>query len=330
MSSPKIEISKATNYEYLKAKNLLIEIPKNKVHRLLLVKYIYEQLTGPVRQRLKQLNEIVSGIGYSTLHNFYKEKFDFTELTLGKKCLSDKKQVKADSKASFYVHLIDVDTLTPKLTFRFSKQAVYEVQVKPEVKIDMNKVLQIREEAQNSQSHVNPKSRREREKLVIEICQYLASGIFTLPEACNKCQVAMKDFVAWIHTDPIMAQHVQQANLARKFIEETNAYLNLTKYRQMLIAEGKRMKTKISYKKIFTPEYIHGVYVEGDKEIYQEQFTLGEVTNALKSIEENILPQVIPGDDSGGKSKEEMQQDLNKLREQYMEALQNKMNRKNE
>lgn len=323
MNSPlQIDIKKALDYEYLKQHNLLIKLPKNKVHRTKLLQIIFNNMPEKINldTRVKLILNITDGCSRNTFYTAYYNHFEINAETVGKKMASDVNLISNALKEAFLVSVIETGSGRVRFTFQVTGKYIKEVEVKTEPAIDVEEVLKLREEEISRPSLIEPKTRRERELVSLKVLKLFATGYMSIMEACERVGIKYLDFGVWVHSDQIIRKHYLESIIVRSFLVTSRNITEAQDYIGMLFKQGHRVIENSDYSKLYTKGHPEGVWIETKRSIQKQQFSFTEISALIREIKESAIPNLLVKDELEGFSGEELAEFANNIQKRLEEA----------
>lgn len=273
MATHKIEITKAINPNWLFDNEYTVVLPKNMVHRVRLLGILWNNTTEDnTMARIRKLLGVVEGIKERTFMKIKKFNFEFTETTVGKKIFNDEKLLEEYKSQSFTVEVRENASNLIRYHFRVNLNKAEEFNIpKPEPVLDPNKVVAIRKAELEKPASIEIKSDEQKEDVARSICETVATGMFSIIEACDRYNVKYLEFAQWYATNEFIKQMYVEAMLMAKFFNASRQTSQVDKIINELLQSGKTKTETTSYTKVYNPMNPEGLWVEDKKQIVERQ-----------------------------------------------------------
>jgi len=316
LDSPlKIDLKQALNHEYLKQHNLIIKLPKNKVHRTKLLQIIFGNMPDKINldNRVKIILEIADGCSRNTFYTAYYNHFEINQDTVGKKLASDVNEISKALKEPFLVSVIEKGTGRIRFNFQVTGKYIKEVEQKTEPVIDVDEVMRLRENEISRPALIDPRTRHERETVALKVLKLFATGYMSIMEACERIGVKYLDFGVWVHSDQIIRKHYLESLIVRSFLVTSRNITDAQDYIGMLFKQGHRLIENSEYSKLYTHGNPEGVWIESKRNIQKQQFSFTEISTLIREIKESAIPNLLVNDELEGFTREELAEFANNI-----------------
>lgn len=271
MATSKIEITKAINPNWLSDNGYTIVLPKNAVHRVRILGILWNNtLEQRTMQKMRKMLSVTEGIEKRTFQKIKSFNFQFTETTVGKRIFNNIELFEEYKNQSFTIEVREDASQLIRYHFRVNLNKAEEFNIpKPEPILDPNTVVAIRKSELERPASIEIASDEQKENLARHICENVATGMFSIIEACDRYNVKYLEFAQWYATNEFVKQMYVEAMLMAKFFNASRQTSQIDKIINELLQSGKTRIETISYSKIYNPMSPEGLWIEEKKQVVE-------------------------------------------------------------
>lgn len=292
MATLKIDIQKAINPYWLIQNGYTILLPKNKVHTIRLVAILWGNLKeDTTRKKINELLKCTEGLSQRTYFRLARFEFAFNETTVGKKIYNDKKKLDKFQTDTFTVEVRENATNLTKYHFRINLKQAEEFLIKNETILDPKEVKEMRDNIINAPAKLEISGIEDKEKLALDICKTIATGQFSIQEACERYNVRYLEFAEWYGENQYIQQMLAEARLLSEFFNSSLQASRVNKLTNELLMMGRTYTETIHYKKVYNNMNPGGIWVEDSKTVQHRQLDLKDMVLMQQMLKSQPLPQ---------------------------------------
>lgn len=307
MATTKIDIKNAINPKWLIDNGYYVQLPSNKVHQVRVSAIIWGNTTGnKVKDRVDQFLKATRGIETRMLHRYKSNNFAFNETNLGKKMFSKRDEVARFKKQSFHAEVKNKDTNLAEYHFRINLEKAEEFTVPRKPLLNHEKIIKTRNDELDKPVVIENLTEEKKEKIARSVCELFATGIYSLPEACDRSNINYLTFLTWTGNE-FIRQMLVEANMIGRYLTSTRHISSADRMLTELLKSGKVSTITVHESRLLNQHCPEGVWIPDKRTTVERALDVKDLV-LIKQIAQNIqLP-------TFGMSEAELMQDDELLR----------------
>lgn len=286
MATTKIDIKKAINPTWLIQNKCVLILPKCPVHKVRLSAILWGNIPkAKVSEQVRMFLECTEGIAERHLYRYYKHNFAFNDTTIGVRLMKKEDEVEKLKEQSFLVEVRELVSGLTRYHFKVSPNKVEELEQVNEPKLDMLEINELRNQELSKPALPEKRTPQEIDDLGMKISKLVATGIYSVYDACNQCGVKWVEFMGWYTENPYIYELYNQAIRIARFFKNSSYETIADKMLFELLQSGKMMDVSVDYDMIYPPFKPEGYFVASKKKVQEKSLTLRDILDLKRAVQ---------------------------------------------